>query len=203
MLLVLAELSRLVKLEKKLESFGLLGTYGSASSVSSWCVASAACAPFTACPGEPLAVTVCLDGCAGTGAGRSGVPCCDENFELMLLSHELRRPPVLPSSTLFCDPDRLSIVGRFALPPLDAPFPPFVAGGVVGCAAGADADTSLPESAEVDGVSTGGACPAGRCMRSKTFSTGGEGLGRLGGGGDAGVVVEVGTGFRSTCCLEG
>ena len=93
---MLAELSRLVRLEKKLDSLGLLGVYGSCSSASSWWVASCAATPFVAGGVVvPLAVAGFTEDCAGAEPGLSGVVCCeDENFELMLFSHEVRRPPV-------------------------------------------------------------------------------------------------------------
>lgn len=66
--------------------------------------------------GEGAAVTLeavapfapCLDGCVGTGAGRSGVVWEEENLELMLVIHELLRPPLLFSELL-----RLRSAGRF------------------------------------------------------------------------------------------
>lgn len=106
MVFALAELSRRVKLEKKLDSFDFVGIrYGSASSASSWCVFKAAAA------GEAAGLA---DGCAGAGPERSGVACCeDENLELMLVIHEVLLPPVLASSslTLRCEPDRPKMFG--------------------------------------------------------------------------------------------
>jgi len=105
-LFVDAEDSLRVKLEKKLESFGFDGVYGSASSTTSFCPGKGEGVPLTFGGVAPLGL--CFGGWVGAGAERSGVDCDEENFELMLEIHDALRE--LPPG--FSELLRLSSCGR-------------------------------------------------------------------------------------------